>query len=348
MRMGINVPDELLQRVKVAHPGLNLSQLVRETLEDVAQRHETIQARIEYDEEYFRVESERLTGLPEIYRTEPDWIAIGWEDARAWVNHVDPDDWRRIVHNYELYEAHDGFLARHYGRFIRDRYDEYAHWFESQAFTNPNAFSDAVKLYEGAWLAYVLEVRSRCLDLIDGSQARLRAEREKARRAWPVPELPPWFTETSEAAETNGSDATRQIVLWDFQNVGVTASDIQKVDEEIMGNLSRISPSADNKLFKVFCRPDQHAATTELRYRKWRVKEHKNDIDRILIQECRSDCGQAPEETVLILCTKDGDFANLVKEMREWGVQVYVMGPKDSSKRLIEAAGSNWIELKWP
>ena len=328
MRMGINVPDELLQRVKVTHPGLNLSQLVRETLEDVAQRHETIQARIEYDEEYFRVESERLTGLPEIYRTEPDWIAIGWEDARAWVNHVDPDDWRRIVHNYEFYEAHDGFLARHYGRFVRERYDENAQWFESQAFTNPNAFTDAIKLYEGAWLAYVLEVRSRCMALIGVSQTRLRAEREKVRRAWPVPEVPPWFTATVEVAETNGTRSIRRIVMWDFQNVAFAASEIQKVDKEIKDNVSRIAPSTDDDLFKVFCRPDQHAASDELKKLNWRVKERENDIDELLIQESKSDCGQAPRETILFICSKDGDFAPLVKEMREWGVQVYVMAPK--------------------
>ena len=139
----------------------------------------------------------------------------------------------------------------------------------------------------------------------------------------------------------------RLVVVLDFQNLPVSAADVPKMDELVMRELDRISPSSDQDLFKAFCSADQGNAAAELRRLKWRVRVGESDLDTQIVQECKSDCGHNPDDTILVICSKDGDFAGLVEEMRGWGVLVYVMGPHDSSLRLREAAGySYWIQ--WP
>ena len=140
---------------------------------------------------------------------------------------------------------------------------------------------------------------------------------------------------------------TRLVVVLDFQNLGVTARNITKMDDFIMEGVDRIAPQTDHEVFKAFARSDQDAAVSELRKLKWRVKADKANMDSAIIQQAKSDCGHDPEKTVLVICSKDRDFASLIQEMRDWGVEVYLMGPHDVSQRLKEAVGhGRWVV--WP
>ena len=49
MRIGINVPNELLQRVKAIRPEVNVSQICREALEESARNAERVRARVAAD-----------------------------------------------------------------------------------------------------------------------------------------------------------------------------------------------------------------------------------------------------------------------------------------------------------
>jgi len=135
----------------------------------------------------------------------------------------------------------------------------------------------------------------------------------------------------------------RVMVALDFQNLGVSAGNVEAMDTRIMTEVRRVAPSTNHELFRAYCRPDQQAAVAELERLDWRTQSNRDDLDGSIIQQCRSYCGQDPDATILFICSKDGDFVDLVAEMRDWGVQVYVMGPRDSSQRLVQAAGSGWI-----
>ena len=140
---------------------------------------------------------------------------------------------------------------------------------------------------------------------------------------------------------------TRLVVILDFQDLGVSAVNIQRMDYFIMDELERIAPSTHEELFKAFAKPDQVVSIAELKKLKWRVWVDESDQDQAIIQQVKSDCGQDPDDTVLVICSRDGDFAELVKEMKDWGVLVYMMGPPGTSQHVkgaVEAA--QWIQ--WP
>ena len=49
MRIGVNIPDELLQRVREIRPEVNVSQICRQALEDRAALAERVKAQVEED-----------------------------------------------------------------------------------------------------------------------------------------------------------------------------------------------------------------------------------------------------------------------------------------------------------
>ena len=137
------------------------------------------------------------------------------------------------------------------------------------------------------------------------------------------------------------------VVALDFQNLAVSAASVAKLDELLMDELNEVVPECDHELYKAFCGTHQAAAAAELKKRKWRVRTSESDLDSTIIQECKSDCGHNPDDTTLVICSKDRDFAQVVEEMRGWGVDVYVVGTHASSQRLKNIAGSKWLQLPY-
>lgn len=137
----------------------------------------------------------------------------------------------------------------------------------------------------------------------------------------------------------------RVMVLLDFQNLGVSANSVEAMNGWIVGEVNRRFPSTSHEVYRAHCRPNQQAAIAELRRLRWRVNPSDSDVDEWIIQDARSYCGESPGNTVLFLCTKDGGFAGIVQELRNRGVQVYGMGPSNSSHRLVQAIGRRrWIQ----
>jgi len=137
----------------------------------------------------------------------------------------------------------------------------------------------------------------------------------------------------------------RLVIALDFQNVALASKSVAEMDRWLMSQLQSISPQCEFELFKAFCRPDQAAAIEELRKLKWKTRVKDENIDSVLVQECKNDCGQNPDDTTLVLCSKDGDFSGLVEEMRTWGVRVLVIGPANTSLKLRTAAGNDFIQM---
>ena len=79
----------------------------------------------------------------------------------------------------------------------------------------------------------------------------------------------------------------------------------------------------------------------------WRVWEDDEDIDDEIIAQAKSDCGQDPKDTILVLIAQDGDYIDLINELRDQGVVVYLFTRQQRySQRLTQAVPRDqWMEL---
>ena len=140
---------------------------------------------------------------------------------------------------------------------------------------------------------------------------------------------------------------TRLVVVLDFTDLGVSALKVRDMDSYLMEELERIAPSTDHEIFKAFARPDQVMGIAELKKLKWRVRIDESNQHEAIIQQVKSDCGQDPDDTILVICAKDGNYGGLVAEMQGWGVMVQVMGAHGATQRLRETVDiEQWTQ--WP
>ena len=136
---------------------------------------------------------------------------------------------------------------------------------------------------------------------------------------------------------------SRLIVMWDFQNLQFSGNALGQVDEWIEGELNRRFPSASYSLYKAFASQFQSDATDRLIELGWKVWEGDFDMDDEIRRHAKSDCGQLPEETILVLITKDGDFRDLIRDIRSQGVEVYLITPMFGySQSLAQEIGAEY------
>ena len=96
MRIGINVPSELMKKVKAIRPAVNVSQICREALDERVRVGERAIAQAEadgVDEQVVRLAESLGNSL-----IEPDWETYALEDAREWVREGDGPDELGVVH----------------------------------------------------------------------------------------------------------------------------------------------------------------------------------------------------------------------------------------------------------
>ena len=136
------------------------------------------------------------------------------------------------------------------------------------------------------------------------------------------------------------------IVSWDYQNVPVSQYEASEKSKYIKDELIKRFPSVSHSISKIFASPMYSIATNEMSKQGWRIQEFEYDIDEELDTQSWSDCNQAPNDTIFVLITRDGDFVDLIEELRKKGVRVYLMAPENCSQQLIEAVGrKKWIRF---
>ena len=203
MRIGINVPNDLLTQVKQIRPEINVSQVCREALEhrvEVARR--VTQAIGNAVGEHVNRLAQSVARPP----TEPDWVAHALDDARAWVEAVTPEIWERFTYQADFLrtqgrdEAEMVTLWSEEGEGVKGfqkHLDENREWFVSQydlqfeTGTGPDPRVKAEREYARAWLGYVNEVRRLLERHHKEEYDRVMAERALYRQSRPAPKLPP-------------------------------------------------------------------------------------------------------------------------------------------------------------
>lgn len=154
----------------------------------------------------------------------------------------------------------------------------------------------------------------------------------------------PQFFQRKRVSPKPRKGRSRLIVMWDLQNAAVSAQEAENRDAKIRGELDRRFSGSSYRLFKVFSAPSQERATDVLAERGWRVWEDYSDMDEELIAQAMSDCGHEPGETAFVLIANDGDYRDLIRDLKKQGVAVRVLAlGRSPSKMLAGAVGKEGL-----
>ena len=192
MRIGINVPNELIRRVKQANPDVNLSQLCRAALEEYASKAERAQDYCFRNLEEMKETAKMLIESDGRQLVPPDWVAYGLEDARHWVRTVNIDEWERFFDLFDFFRGRDGEEANTFVDHARgqngvkgfhDRWHDHKELFDMLMDRDIDVpMFEYQRSYNDAWLSYALEARRIYRDLVETERERILTERESNRQ----------------------------------------------------------------------------------------------------------------------------------------------------------------------
>ena len=157
----------------------------------------------------------------------------------------------------------------------------------------------------------------------------------------------PQFFHRRKAAPKKSKSESRLVVLWDFQYVEVTWHQLDQIEDWVKHELNKRFGGASHRLFKAFAW-DQHGNTTDrLAEKGWRIFEDNEDLFDDIYDHAKSDCGHDPKDTTLVLIALDEEYAELIAELKQQGVRVYVITPPNTyDGALVQAVGKKqWIRL---
>ncbi len=191
MRIRINVPNELVERVRQANPDANLSQLCRVALEEYAARSERAQEYALANYEEMQDVARRLVEEDELPLIPPDWTGYALEDARDWVRTVSKDEWEKFFGIYDILLEREGEDANSFAdlagrpegvKGFRDRWHENEGLFILLMDRNIEVpQTEYRKIYNDTWVGYALKARRVYLELVSAERERVMDER---RAAW--------------------------------------------------------------------------------------------------------------------------------------------------------------------
>ena len=203
MRIGINVPDELLRRVKEIRPQVSVSQVCRQALERYVEIADMAKAQAianHVDEHVNKLAQSSKSPM-----IEPDWVAHALDDARDWVRKIEPEAWERFIYQIDFLrrkgrdetEMVDIWSAVGDGKGLQHRMIANSEWFEYQfnlqfeSGGGPDPYHKAREEYSRAWLGYVYEVRRKLENHYKDRYDRIMAQRAGHLRSLQDPVLPP-------------------------------------------------------------------------------------------------------------------------------------------------------------
>lgn len=225
MRIGINIPKELHQRIQPLKGTMNISEICREAIEARVKKYEEFVGWLDSESAKQVVAEICEKELQRKAIVEVDWETIGYQDAKDWVQAAtlaDWDYWNRCRnhpdrHNQNTVWAHGRYVydgtanpvAR--GKFIspgsaktfhqqhRD-YDQRIHeqdadfWeWMAEEYDGLGPFYDlmaAEQAYGRAWMAHTTAVWEMICQKREEYQQQWRSDHAEARRNRPAPEVP--------------------------------------------------------------------------------------------------------------------------------------------------------------
>lgn len=157
--------------------------------------------------------------------------------------------------------------------------------------------------------------------------------------------ITPTFFGVRKDTKTQQKIRDRLIVMWDFWTLGLQPYQVEEAETWVKSELKKRFHHMSVEMYKAFSHTSQSSATNTLIKLGWKVWEEPTGMDDELIDHTRSDAGQDPKATILVLITRDDQFVDLIDEMQNKGVRVFLIAPKNTNGDLIEKVGQRrWIE----
>ena len=209
MRIGINIPNELMRRLEPLKPELNISQVCRDALLSKAEQYENAMRHLADERtnnalnEAFEQES-KFRAIIDV-----DWEAKGYENAILWVQHATLKNWNDL-HKLRAIKREQGHLEWEaelplfsdegkrvpcFDELYRDYYDrrlaqgdEFYDWLEAQDVRID--WDYAHNAYGQSWLAYVDAAWNVICEWRERDRLVLRKQRADARARRPAPAVP--------------------------------------------------------------------------------------------------------------------------------------------------------------
>jgi len=162
MRIGINVPNDLLKRMEPLKEVINISQVCRDAIQAQVDTYERARERAKQD----GMEEVAATLHQELHRYDLDWEALGHEDAKIWCKKASLKDFEHFAHNLKVGRSKGRtpgiWMApilpgtKSYG----ERAGEHKEWFirQSELDLEYNYYQKAQNDYERGWTSYVISV----------------------------------------------------------------------------------------------------------------------------------------------------------------------------------------------
>lgn len=176
-RLGINVPEKLMKRIKPFRGSINVSQVCRDALEAHVAAHERAKARAEQDDlgDVIRRFRDQHVDI------QVDWERLGHEDAKLWVELASLKDLEELFYRvgFKMKGSLAGPLETEIVPFLEGVKKFHQHWQENEDWVNAqysrdlegNHYGSAKAIYDRAWFGYTTAVWGSVRDAIATEKA---------------------------------------------------------------------------------------------------------------------------------------------------------------------------------
>ena len=131
---------------------------------------------------------------------------------------------------------------------------------------------------------------------------------------------------------------TKLLLAWDFQNESLKADDLEEEWDTMLDYIDLLFPGTKAfRVFRAYTSPHQYEAKSVLQSLDFEVSEGIFDADSQLIKDTVEDCTTNPKKWIFILASDDGNYVQMLKYLKETGVEVYIWGSDECSNSLQDA-----------
>ena len=150
---------------------------------------------------------------------------------------------------------------------------------------------------------------------------------------------PQFFKRRASLTRTQ-NQRTNLVFVWDFENRGFDASNIVEEYLYIRKYLDLCFPKTrSSRHLRAYRAPHLQGVRVELERLGFIVVENHFNTGSQIIEHVQEACQTRPTKTVVILVTDDGNFSDMLLELKRTKVDTYVWGSDECSERLRKALG---------
>jgi transcriptional regulator with XRE-family HTH domain len=172
--------------------------------------------------------------------------------------------------------------------------------------------------------------------------------------------LSPNFFKRRASMTQASKQRTKLVLAWDFQNLALKVDEIGEEWEYMNRYLDLLFPATRaNRVLRAYCSvpnggvlpvfygPSTPSVKGTFEALRFEVFEGYYDADSQLVKDSLRECSADPLKTIFILASKDGDYAEFLKELRRIGVDVYIWSEGDEISQTLESSIEDGNLILW-